>query len=40
MAGMFGFKIIRQYERGVVFRWGRALPGIREPEPIWVNPVH
>src|SRR6266516_1650346 len=26
MAGMFGFKIIRQYERGVVFRWGRALP--------------
>jgi len=30
MAGMFGFKIIRQYERGVVFRWGRALPGLRE----------
>jgi regulator of protease activity HflC (stomatin/prohibitin superfamily) len=38
MAGMFGFKIIRQYERGVVFRWGRALPGIREPGLIWVNP--
>jgi regulator of protease activity HflC (stomatin/prohibitin superfamily) len=36
--GMFGFKIIRQYERGVVFRWGRALPGIREPGLIWVNP--
>ena len=35
---MFGFKIIRQYERGVVFRWGRALPGIREPGLIWVNP--
>jgi regulator of protease activity HflC (stomatin/prohibitin superfamily) len=38
MAGMFGFKIIRQYERGIVFRWGRALPGIREPGLIWVNP--
>src|SRR6516165_7941069 len=37
-SGMFGFKIIRQYERGVVFRWGRALPGIREPGLIWVNP--
>jgi regulator of protease activity HflC (stomatin/prohibitin superfamily) len=39
MAGMFGFKIIRQYERGVVFRWGRALPGIRGPGLTWVNPV-
>jgi regulator of protease activity HflC (stomatin/prohibitin superfamily) len=38
MAGMFGFKIIRQYERGIVFRWGRALPGIREPGLTWVNP--
>jgi regulator of protease activity HflC (stomatin/prohibitin superfamily) len=38
MAGMFGFKIIRQYERGIVFRWGRALPGVREPGLIWVNP--
>src|SRR5215470_11246452 len=39
MAGMFGFKIIRQYQRGVVFRWGRVLPGIREPGLTWVNPV-
>jgi regulator of protease activity HflC (stomatin/prohibitin superfamily) len=38
MAGMFGFKIISQYERGVVFRWGRALPGVREPGLTWVNP--
>jgi regulator of protease activity HflC (stomatin/prohibitin superfamily) len=38
MAGMFGFKIIRQYERGIVFRWGRALPGVREPGLTWVNP--
>lgn len=35
---MFGFKIISQYERGVVFRWGRALPGVREPGLTWVNP--
>ena len=36
--GLFGFKIIRQFERGVVFRWGRVLPGIREPGLTWVNP--
>ena len=35
---MFGFKIITQYEQGVVFRWGRALPGVRQPGLIWVNP--
>ena len=38
MADMFGFKIIRQYEQGVVFRWGRALPGVRKPGLIWINP--
>jgi len=36
---MFGFKIIRQYEQGIVFRWGRALPGTRKPGLIWINPV-
>ena len=36
---MFGFKIIRQYEQGIVFRWGRALPGARKPGLIWINPV-
>ena len=35
---MLGFKIISQYERGIVFRWGRALPGVREPGLTWVNP--
>ena len=35
---MLGFKIIAQYERGIVFRWGRVLPGIREPGLTWVNP--
>jgi regulator of protease activity HflC (stomatin/prohibitin superfamily) len=38
MAGMFGFKIITQYEQGIVFRWGRALPGVRRPGLTWVNP--
>jgi hypothetical protein len=36
---MFGFKIITQWERGVVFRFGRALPGTRAPGLTWVNPV-
>jgi regulator of protease activity HflC (stomatin/prohibitin superfamily) len=36
---MFGFKIIRQYEQGLVFRWGRLLPLVRGPGLIWVNPV-
>jgi regulator of protease activity HflC (stomatin/prohibitin superfamily) len=35
---MFGFKVINQYERGIVFRFGRALPGTREPGLTWVNP--
>ena len=38
MADMFGFKVIKQYERGIVFRWGRALPGVREAGLTWVNP--
>jgi len=35
---MFGFKVITQYEKGIVFRFGRALPGIREAGLTWVNP--
>ncbi len=35
---MFGFRIIRQYEQGIVFRWGQALPGVRKPGLIWINP--
>ncbi len=38
MADVFGFRIIRQYEQGIVFRFGRALPGVRKPGLIWVNP--
>jgi regulator of protease activity HflC (stomatin/prohibitin superfamily) len=36
---MFGFKVINQYEQGVVFRWGKMLPAIRQPGLTWVNPV-
>jgi SPFH domain / Band 7 family len=35
---MFGFKIITQYEKGIVFRFGRALPGTRDAGLTWVNP--
>jgi regulator of protease activity HflC (stomatin/prohibitin superfamily) len=35
---VFGFKVINQYEQGIVFRWGRALPDIRQPGLIWINP--
>jgi len=35
---MFGFRIIRQYEQGIVFRFGQALPGVRKPGLIWINP--
>ncbi len=38
MADMLGFKIITQYEQGIVFHWGRALPGVRQPGLTWVNP--
>jgi regulator of protease activity HflC (stomatin/prohibitin superfamily) len=38
MAGMFGFKVVTQFEQGIVFRFGRALPGIRQPGLTWVNP--
>src|SRR6202451_2825861 len=37
-AGMFGFKIVTQYERGIVCRLRRALPGTREAGLTWVNP--
>jgi hypothetical protein len=30
MAGMLGFKVVTQYERGIVFRWGRVSVPCRE----------
>jgi regulator of protease activity HflC (stomatin/prohibitin superfamily) len=35
---VFGFKVIRQYEQGIVFRWGKVRSGVREPGLTWVNP--
>ena len=36
---MFGFKVINQYELGIVFRFGKMLPDLRKPGLTWVNPV-
>jgi len=30
---MFGFKVVTQYEQGIVFRFGRALPVFRKTTP-------
>jgi regulator of protease activity HflC (stomatin/prohibitin superfamily) len=38
MAVMFGFRVVNQYEKGIVFRFGKALPGTRGPGLIWINP--
>jgi regulator of protease activity HflC (stomatin/prohibitin superfamily) len=38
MAEVFGFRIIRQYEQGIVLRWGQAQPGVRQPGLTWINP--
>ncbi|HWG74391.1 MAG TPA: slipin family protein [Acidimicrobiales bacterium] len=36
---MFGYHVIRQYEQGIVFRWGKLLPRVRQPGLAWVNPI-
>lgn len=36
---MFGFRVIREYEQGVVLRWGKVQPEPRAPGLTWVNPV-
>ena len=36
---MFGFRVVNQYEQGVVFRWGKMLPDIRQPGLTWINPL-
>jgi regulator of protease activity HflC (stomatin/prohibitin superfamily) len=35
---MFGFHVIRQYEQGIVFRWGKLQARVRQPGLIWLNP--
>lgn len=32
-------RIVQQYEKGVVYRFGRVLPEIRGPGLTWVNPI-
>jgi len=34
-----GLRVVNQYERGIVFRFGRALPHIREPGLAYIVPV-
>jgi regulator of protease activity HflC (stomatin/prohibitin superfamily) len=36
---MFGYKVIRQYEHGIVLRWGKVQDKIRQPGLTWVNPI-
>ncbi len=36
---MLGFKVINQYEQGLVFRFGKMLPAARQPGLTWVNPL-
>ncbi|HET9732937.1 MAG TPA: slipin family protein [Acidimicrobiales bacterium] len=35
---MFGFHVIRQYEQGIVFHWGKIDDKVRQPGLCWVNP--
>jgi regulator of protease activity HflC (stomatin/prohibitin superfamily) len=32
-------KIIQQYEEGIIFRFGRVLPGTRGPGLTWIRPI-
>ena len=34
-----GFKVVRQFERGVVFRFGRVIDTVREPGLTRINPI-
>jgi regulator of protease activity HflC (stomatin/prohibitin superfamily) len=34
-----GLRVVNQFERGIVFRFGRALPGIRQPGLAFILPV-
>jgi regulator of protease activity HflC (stomatin/prohibitin superfamily) len=39
LALLTNFRVIKQYERGVVFRFGRVLADIRQPGLTWLVPV-
>jgi regulator of protease activity HflC (stomatin/prohibitin superfamily) len=33
------FKIVQQYEQGIIYRWGRVLPGTRGPGLTIISPI-
>jgi regulator of protease activity HflC (stomatin/prohibitin superfamily) len=36
---MFGYQVVKQYEQGIVLRWGKVQPTPRGPGLTWVNPI-
>jgi regulator of protease activity HflC (stomatin/prohibitin superfamily) len=34
-----GFRIVQQYEKGIIYRWGKVLPEIRGPGFAVMNPI-
>lgn len=36
---MFGYHVISQFEQGIVFRWGKLSPRVRQPGLAWINPI-
>jgi regulator of protease activity HflC (stomatin/prohibitin superfamily) len=37
---MFGFQVVRQFEQGIVLRWGKVQREPRGPGLTWVNPIN
>jgi regulator of protease activity HflC (stomatin/prohibitin superfamily) len=35
---MLGFHVITQYEQGIVFKWGKLQPKVRQAGLAWINP--
>jgi regulator of protease activity HflC (stomatin/prohibitin superfamily) len=36
---VFGYHVVRQYEQGIVFSWGKLSTRVRQPGLTWVNPI-
>ncbi len=39
VSSLTGLRVVRQFERGVVFRFGRVRPAVRQPGLAWVLPI-
>ena len=39
ITGARAFKTVQQYEDGIIFRFGRVLPGVRGPGVTWIRPI-